>query len=170
MNNNLNLKDTNIIEQIKNNIKDDLTNIKINYQKKIIIPANIYDLNEHLIEFLNYNKDNNSDIIDLVTIDYLFFFRTVIINSNSLRIVVLLILRNFIKINPLFTNKILDAMLPILFCKYFEDITVPFEERYTYIKIWQIWLKLSDSNFPLISLQSIAVMAKSQNIFKIGCI
>ena len=30
MNNNLNLKDTNIIEQIKNNIKDDLTNIKIN--------------------------------------------------------------------------------------------------------------------------------------------
>ena len=170
MNNNLNLKDTNIIEQIKNNIKDDLTNIKINYQKKIIIPANIYDLNEHLIEFLNYNKDKNSDIIDLVTIDYLFFFRIVIINSNSLRIIILLILRNFIKINPLFTNKILDAMLPILFCKYFEDITVPFEERYTYIKIWQIWLKLSDSNFPIISLQSIAVMAKSENIFKIGCI
>ena len=170
MNNNLNLKDTHIIEQIKNSIKDDLSNIKMNFQKKIIIPINLYDLNDHLIEFLNYNKDKNSDIIDLVTIDYLFFFRTVIINSNSLRMIILLILRNFIKINPLFTNKILDAMLPILFCKYFEDITLPFEERYFYIKIWQIWLKLSDSNFPIICLQSIAVMAKSQNIFKIGCI
>ena len=170
MNNKLNLKDTNIIEQIKNNIKNDLSNIKLNYQKNTIIPVNLYDLNDHLMEFQNCNKDKNNNIIDLITIDYLFFFRTVIINSNSLRILVLQILRNFIKINPLFTNKILDAMMPILFCKYFEDITLPFEERYLYIKIWQIWLKLSDSNFPIIFLQSIAVMAKTQNIFKVGCI
>ena len=170
MNNKLNLKDTNIIEQIKNNIKNDLSNIKANFQRKIITPMNLYDLNEHLVEFLNCNKDKHNNIIDLITIDFLFFFRTVIINSNSLRIIILQILRNFIKINPLFTNKILDAMMPILFCKYFEDITLPFEERYAYIKMWQIWLKLSDSNFPIIFLQSVAVMSKTQNIFKIGCI
>ena len=170
MNNNLNLKDTNIIEQIKNSIKEDLSNIKSNYKNKIIVPLNLYDLNEHLIEFQNYNNDKNNDIIDLITIDYLFFFRTAIINSNSLRILILQILRNCIKINPLFTNKILDAMIPILFCKYFEDLTLPFEERYSYLKIGQIWLKLSDANFPIIFLQSIALIAKSDNIFKIGCI
>ena len=170
MNNNLNLKDTNIIEQIKNSIKEDLSNIKSNYKNKIIVPLNLYDLNEHLIEFQNYNNDKSNDITDLITIDYLFFFRTAIINSNSLRILILQILRNCIKINPLFTNKILDAMIPILFCKYFEDLTLPFEERYSYLKIGQIWLKLSDANFPIIFLQSIALIAKSDNIFKIGCI
>ena len=170
MNNNLNLKDTNNIEQIENNIKEDLSNIKSNYQKKIIVPLNLYDLNDHLMEFLNYKTDKINNITDLITIDYLFFFRTALINSNSLRILILQILRNCIKINPLFTNKILDAMIPILFCKYFEDLTLPFEERYYYLKIGQIWLKLSDANFPIIFLQSIAIIAKSDNIFKIGCI
>ena len=170
MNNNLNLKDTNNIEQIENNIKEDLSNIKSNYEKKIIVPLNLYDLNDHLMEFLNYNTDKINNITDLITIDYLFFFRTILINSNSLRILILQILRNCIKINPLFTNKILDAMIPILFCKYFEDLTLPFEERYYYLKIGQIWLKLSDANFPIIFLQSIALIAKSDNIFKIGCI
>ena len=61
-------------------------------------------------------------------------------------------------------------MIPILFCKYFEDLTLPFEERYYYLKIGQIWLKLSDANFPIIFLQSIALIAKSDDIFKIGCI
>ena len=170
MNNNLNLKDTNNIEQIENNIKEDLSNIKSNYEKKIIVPLNLYDLNDHLMEFINYKTDKINNITDLITIDYLFFFRTALINSNSLRILILQILRNCIKINPLFTNKILDAMIPILFCKYFEDLTLPFEERYYYLKIGQIWLKLSDANFPIIFLQSIAIIAKSDNIFKIGCI
>ena len=170
MNNNLNLKDTEIIEQIKNNIIDDLTNIKNNYQKNIILPINLYDLNDHLIEFQNNNIDKNNNITDLITLEYLFFFRIVIINSNSLRMIILQILRNCIKINPLFTNKILDAMIPILICKYFEDIRLPFEEGYYCIKIMQIWFKLSDSNFPLIFIQSIAAMAKIDDIFKIGCI
>ena len=74
MNNNLNLKDTEIIEQIKNNIIDDLTNIKNNYQKNIILPINLYDLNDHLIEFQNNNIDKNNNITDLITLEYLFFF------------------------------------------------------------------------------------------------
>ena len=170
MNNNLNLKDTNIIEQIKNSIKEDLSNIKINYQKNILIPLNIYDLDEHLTEFQKHNKDKSINITDLITIDYLFFFRTAIINSNSVRIIILNILRNCIKINPLFTNKILDAMIPILICKIFEDNKLPFEERYCCIKLFQTWLKLNDINFPLIFLQSIAAIAKVEDTFKIGCI
>ena len=170
MNNKLNLKDTNNIEQIKNSIIDDLSNIKINYQKNIIIPVNLYDLNEHLIELQKNNPEQINNIIDLISIEYLFFFRIAIINSNSVRLIILQILRNCIKINPLFTNKILDAMLPILISKYFEDTRLPFEERYICLKICQTWLKLSDSNFPLILLQSIAAMTKLEDdIFKIGC-
>ena len=60
MNNNLNLIDTNNIEQIKNSIKNDLSAIKINYKKNIIIPVTLYDLEEHLRNFLNYNKDKSS--------------------------------------------------------------------------------------------------------------
>ena len=130
MNNNLNLKDTNNIDQIINSIKDDLATIKINYKKNIIIPVSLYDLEEHLQNFILYNKDKNINIKDLITIDYLFFFRTVLINSNSLRIIILQIFKNCIKINPQFTTKILDAMLPILISKFFEDIKLPFEERY----------------------------------------
>ena len=170
MNNNLNLKDTNNIEQIINSIKDDLTTIKINYKKNMMIPVSLYDLEEHLQNFILYNKDKNINITDLITIDYLFFFRTVLINSNSLRIIILQIFKNCIKINPQFTTKILDAMLPILISKFFEDIKLPFEERYLCIKLFHTWLKLNDENFPLIFLQSIAAMAKSDDIFKIGCI
>ena len=74
MNNNLNLKDTNNIEQIINSIKDDLTTIKINYKKNMMIPVSLYDLEEHLQNFILYNKDKNINITDLITIDYLFFF------------------------------------------------------------------------------------------------
>lgn len=170
MNNKLNLKDTDNLEQIKKKIIDDLANIKLNYQQNIIIQANLYDLNEHLIEFQNNNKDKNNNITDLITIKYLFFFRIAIINSNSVRMIILQILRNCIKIYPLFTNKILDAMIPILICKYFEDIKLSFELRYICLKICQTWLTLSDENFPMIFFQSIAAMAKTDDIFKIGCI
>ena len=170
MNNNLKLIDTDNIEQIINSIKDDLSTIKMNFDKNIIIPVNLYDLEEHLMSFYHHNKDKNINITDLISIDYLFFFRTVLINSNSLRIIILQIFKDCIKIHPQFTNKILDAMIPILISKFFEDIRLPFEERYTCIRLFNLWLKLSDENFPLIFLQSIAAMAKVDDIFKIGCI
>ena len=44
------------------------------------------------------------------------------------------------------------------------------EERYCCIKLFQTWLKLSDANFPIIFLQSIAAIAKVEDNFKIGCI
>ena len=74
MNNNLILKDTNIVEQIKNNIKDDLSKIKLNFKKNILVPLNLYNLEEHLTELKSYTNFEISDIIDLITIDYLFFF------------------------------------------------------------------------------------------------
>ena len=171
MNNNLNLKDTINIEQTKNSIKEVLDEIKSNYEKNILIPVNLYDLNEYLTDLENLNNEKNNDITNLITIDYLFFFRIAIINSNSIRIIIFQILRKCIKINPLFTNKILDAMIPILICKYFENIKLPFEERYSCLKLCQTWLKLSDKNFPIIFLQSMAAIAKiEEDKFKIGCI
>ena len=170
MNNNLILKDTNIVEQIKNNIKDDLSKIKLNFKKNILVPLNLYNLEEHLTELKSYTNFEISDIIDLITIDYLFFFRIVLINSNSVRLIILEILRNGIKIKPQFTSKILDAMIPILICKNLEDIKQPFEIRYSCLKLIQTWLKLSDQNFPIIFLQSIAAIAKIEDSFKIGCI
>ena len=62
-------------------------------------------------------------------------------------------------------------MIPILICKYFENIKLPFEERYSCLKLCQTWLKSSDKNFPIIFLQSIAAIAKiEEDKFKIGCI
>ena len=74
MNNNLKLIDTDNIEQIINSIKDDLSTIKLNFDKNIIIPVNLYDLEEHLMSFYHHNKDKNINITDLISIDYLFFF------------------------------------------------------------------------------------------------
>ena len=161
---------TNSEKEIKDSIKNDLINIKNNYQKNIIIPLNLYDLDEHLILFLKYDKDKNNDVTNLITINYLYFFRIALIHSKSQRITILNILRNCIKINPLFTSKILDAMIPIVICNFFEDVNLPFEVRYYSLKIFLSWLKLNDSNFPIIFLQSIAAIAKIEDTLKIGCI
>ena len=62
MNNNLNLKDTINIEQTKNSIKEVLDEIKSNYEKNILIPVNLYDLNEYLTDLENLNNEKNNDI------------------------------------------------------------------------------------------------------------
>ena len=168
----LNLQKDNInIEQLKNNIKDDLSKIKKDFENKITNTINIYTLNEHLNE-IKLKKDNKlGEIIDFFTLEYLFFFRILIINAKNQKLFVLKILKNCIKINPTFTNKIIDSMMPIILCKVIEDVkNSSFEERYECLKIFQIWLNSSDSNFPIIFPQSIASISKTDDSFKIGCI
>ena len=169
MNNELNNEKINI-EKLKKNIKDDLLKIKKDYENNIVNCLNLYNLNVHLNEAkLKNNKLN--DINELFTIKYLFFFRIVLLYDKSMKIIILQILKNCIKINPLFTNKMLDAMIPIVICKIFEDDkNSTFDQRYECLKLFLIWLKLSDANFPIIFPQAVASLCKSDDPIKIGCI
>ena len=164
-------KEKDIIQHLKNTIKEDLSKIKEDYENNLVAPVNIYDLNNHLYEIKLKKSEELSDITDLFTMEYLFFFRVVIIKEESIRILVLSILINCIEINPLFTNKILDAMIPIVICKIFEDTkNSSFEEKYQCLKFMLSWLKNNDENFPIIFPQSISIQAKSDQSIKIGCI
>ena len=171
MENYLNLQQENItFEQLINNIKDDLSKIKSDYENQIINIIKIYSLYEHLNE-IKLPKDNNkSDIIDLFNIEYLFFFRIILLSVKSHKLIFLKILKTCIEINPKFTNKIIDSMLPIVLCKIFEDSKNSFEERYECLKLFQTWLNLSDNNFPIIFPQAIVSLSKIEDTFKIGCI
>lgn len=81
------------------------------------------------------------------------------------------ILRNNIEIYPPFTKKLINKMFPILICKILEDYkSKNFDEKYECLKLIHSWIKLSDANFPLIFCQGIAAMAKSDEVFKKGCI
>jgi len=62
-------------------------------------------------------------------------------------------------------------MFPIAICKILEDYkSKNFDEKYECLKLIHSWLKLSDTNFPLIFCQGIASMSKSDEVFKKGCI
>jgi hypothetical protein len=164
-------KEKDIIQHLKNIIKEDLSKIKEDYENNLVAPINIYDLNNHLYEIKTKKSEELADIIDLFTMEYLFFFRVVIIKEESIRILVLNILIYCIEISPLITNKILDAMIPIVICKIFEDTkNSSFEEKYQCLKFMLTWFKNSDENFPIIFLQSVSIQAKSDQSIKIGCI
>ena len=159
-----------IIDKLKNEIKNDLFKIKKDYEKKIVDPLNIYYLNDHLSE-LKLKTDKEIDINELFSIEYLFFFRIVLIYEKSMRVIILQIFKNCIKINPIFTNKIIDAMIPIIICKIFENENdSSFEDRYECLKLFLTWLELSNSNFPIIFPQAVASLCKTNDPFKIGCI
>ena len=164
-------KESNINNDLKDKIANILFKIKKDYENNIIIPLNIYDLNNCLDEIKSKKDENLRDIDDLFTIEFLFFFRIAMIYEKSFRIVILQIMTKCIEINPLFTNKILDAMIPIIVCKIFEDNkTSSFEEKYICLKFMLTWLQNSDENFPLIFPQAVASLAKTDSQFKIGCI
>ena len=84
---------------------------------------------------------------------------------------VIKILRNNIEICPSFTKQLVNKMFPIAICKILEDYkSKNFDEKYECLKLIHSWLKLSDTNFPLIFCQGIASMSKSDEVFKKGCI
>ena len=173
MNNDLNLKkeNNNNIDKLKKDIKEELSKIKQDYNKKIADYKNIYNLNEQLKEIKIHKNEKINNIIDLFTIEYLFFFRILIIKSKPQRIIILQIVRNCIEINPSFTTKMIDAMFPIVLCRIFEDSkNSTFEERYECLKLFRTWLILSDNNFPVIFSQTLVSLSKIDDSFKIGCI
>ena len=170
MKNELN-NDNNKIQLLKKSIQECLIKIKQDYENNNVYPCNLYDLNFFLSELKLINDNKSININELITLKYLFFFRIVLIYEKTMRLIILQILRNCIEINPLFTNMILDAMIPIIICKILEDKNnSSFEERYSCLKLFLSWLKLSDTNFPIIIPQSIASITKTDDTFKIGCI
>ena len=158
------------IDKLKNTIHDDLIKIRKDYEKNIVDPLNIYNLNNHLCE-LKLKKVKEIDINELFSIGYLLFFRIVLIYEKLMRIMVLQIFRNCIKIKPIFTNKIIDAMIPIIICEIFENENNSlFKDRYECMKLLLTWLELSNSNFPIIFPQAVVSIYNYDDQFKIGCI
>ena len=71
----------------------------------------------------------------------------------------------------MFTEKLIKKMFPIAICKVFEEFKHnAFEERFECLKLINTWLHKSPDNFPLIICQGVASMAKSDELFKKGCI
>ena len=170
MNNELN-KYTKNLDQLRNSIQNNLLKIKKDFENNIIYPCNVYDLNDLLNEVKLLKNNKSIYINDLLTIEYLFFFRITLIYEKTMRNIIIQILKICIEIDPIFTDKILDAMIPIIICRLFEDKkNSSFEERYGCLKLILTWLKLSEANFPIIFPQVIASVAQTDDPFKVGCL
>ena len=163
-----------ISEEEKKNIIDILNDIKTSQDSNEVYPQKLFDL----LYYINVIKEKefppSPEISDLFTDNYIFLFRTLLLQEKGIRIVILKLLRNNIQIYPPFTKKLLDALYPLAICRVLEEFKKNpfenFEERYECLKLLNIWLKYSDNNFPLIFCQAIAAMAKSDALFKKGCI
>ena len=165
-------KESNLVpeEEIKN-ISEILSEIQSSQNSNEVYPQKIYDLHYYINDVKEKEYQQTQQISDLFTNNYIFLFRTLLLQEKGIRIIILKILRNNIQIYPQFTEKLLDALYPLVICKIFEEFKKnTFEERYECLKLMNIWLKFSDNNFPLIFCQAIAAMSRSDELFKKGCI
>ncbi len=171
MENNEETKEEKVSEEEIKNITEILNEIKINQDSNEVYPQKLFDLLYYINDIKEKEYPQTQEISDLFTNNYIFLFRTLLLQEKGIRIIILKLLRNNIQIYPPFTQKLLDALYPLVICKIFEDIKKnTFEERYECLKLMNIWLKFSDKNFPLIFCQAIAAMSKSDEYFKKGCI
>jgi hypothetical protein len=163
-----------ISEEEKKNIIDILNDIKTSQDLNEVYPQKLFDLLYYINDIKEKEFPPSPEISDLFTDNYIFLFRTLLLQEKGIRIVILKLLRNNIQIYPPFTKKLLDALYPLAICRVLEEFKKNpfenFEERYECLKLLNIWLKYSDNNFPLIFCQAIAAMAKSDALFKKGCI
>ena len=153
------------------NLKSDLEIILNDFKQNSIDPKILKNIAINLKE-LKKKKNISISIDNLITNEHYNIFRKVILEEKTIRLTTLKILRLLIEISPShFTNNYLNKMYPILICKIFEDFKHGnFDERYLCLKLINSWLKYSEKNFPLIFCQSIAAMAKGDEVFKKGCI
>ena len=160
-----------IINELIDNLKLDLETILNDFKQNTIEPKVLKNIAINLKE-LKKNKNISISIDNLITNEHYNIFRKVILEEKSIRITALKILRFLIEISPTyFTNIYLNKMLPIAICKIFEDFKHgSFDDRYLCLKLINSWLKFSEKNFPLIFCQSVASMAKGDEVFKKGCI
>ena len=160
-----------IPEEIIDKISEILKEIKNHQDSNEVHPQKLFDLYYYINDTRIKEYEPNSKISDLFTNNYMYLFRTLLLQEKGIRIIILKILRNNIQIYPPFTQKMLESLYPLLICKILEEFKKStFEERYECLKLINIWLKYSDTNFPLIFCQAIAAMSRSDETFKKGCI
>ena len=150
-------------------LKKILSKIQQDYSDNTVSPQTLFEF-QFYIKQLNDSKIKSQIIYDSITDDHIYLFRTLLTQQKNIIPLILNILQLNIEICPKFTNFLLNCMLPIVICKILEDPKNEFQERYECIKLIYIWLKYSDENFPIIFCQSIAAMARSDEIFRKGCV
>ena len=158
-----------IPERYKKSITEILKTIQDEYKKNIIKPNSLNELNNYLKDLRN--KKIKTDFIDnLITNEHLYVF-LFLLQEEGTRTMALKIIRNNIEIHPPFTKKLVNKMFPMILCKILEDLkSKNFNDRYECLKLINTWFKLSINNFPIIFCQGIAAMAKSDEVFKKGCL
>ena len=157
------------LEKIKSEISEYLLKLKNDYKTNIIVPKTLHELC-NCLSYLKKKKIKTDFIDNQITNEHLYAFR-VSLQEEGIRTMVIKILRNNIEICPSFTKQLVNKMFPIAICKILEDYkSKNFDEKYECLKLIHSWLKLSDTNFPLIFCQGIASMSKSDEVFKKGCI
>ena len=167
----LQLEENEIPEETINTISDILNDIKTSQDSYEVYPTKLYELYYYINDTKEKEYQQSPKISDLFIDDFIYLFRTLLLEEKGVRIIILKILRHNIQIYPPFTQKMLDALYPIVICKIFEEFKLSsFEERYECLKLINIWLKFSNNNFPLIFCQAIAALSRSDELFKKGCI
>ena len=115
-------KESNLVpeEEIKN-ISEILSEIQSSQNSNEVYPQKIYDLHYYINDVKEKEYQQTQQISDLFTNNYIFLFRTLLLQEKGIRIIILKILRNNIQIYPQFTEKLLDALYPLVICKIFEE-------------------------------------------------
>ena len=154
-----------------NKIKEVLNDISKSQKSNEFNPKKLFDLYLYLNDIKEKNVKNSPKVSALITDEHLFLFRSLFLQEKSIRIFILKIMRNNIQLYPQFTDRLLNQLYPIAICRIFEDFKKStFEERYECLKFINVWFKFSNNNFPLIFCQAIAAMARTDELFKKGCI
>ena len=167
----LQIESNEIPDDIKDKISEILNDIKTHQDSNEVHPQKLFDLYYYLHDTSEKEYEPSPKISDLFTNNFMYLFRTLLLQEKGIRIIILKILRNNIQIYPPFTQKMLETLYPLVICKILEEFKKStFEERYECLKLINIWLKYSDVNFPLIFCQGIAAMSRSDETFKKGCI
>ena len=165
------LEENEIPEKTIATISDVLNDIKTSQNLNEVHPQKIYELYYHINDAKEKEYQQSPKISDLFTNDFMYLFRTLLLQEKGIRLIILKFLRYNIEIYPPFTKKMLDTFYPIVICKILEEYKKStFEERYECLKLMNIWLKFSNNNFPIIFCQAIAAMSRADELFKKGCI
>ena len=119
-----------IPEESKNKITDILNIIKSDQISNEVNPQRLYELYYYLNEISQRNYKQSPEISNLFENNFIYLFRTLLLQEKGIKIIILKILRNNIQIYPPFTEKLLDAIYPIAICKILEEFKKStFEER-----------------------------------------
>ena len=167
----LQFEENEIPEETISTISDILNEIKTSQNSNEVHPQKLYELYYYINDTKEKDYQQSPKISDLFLNDFLYLFRTLLLEEKGVRIIIIKILKDNIQIYPPFTQKMLDTLYPIVICKILEEFKKStFEERYECLKLINIWLKFSNNNFPLIYCQAIAALSRTDELFKKGCI